>query len=479
MIFRCYFSYHAHRGNESFDTHVWILKTLLERAGKSEDDLDTFFHYIIAVSFQKMNARMTNKHISTTYYGCLQNLTTFPYLGPIELRAGRTNHDKLFIEAIPSFKGKIQTKIPNLEAAAKVPNPREIYNENTCIEFHLLLCELLSKFKNSLENLRDEKKKKASDPLKALKKVRIIGHFLRTMVRSSAIEAHLQNIASSLVVDPRKEWTPVLEDIDDPDLADFQRLEPFSMRKGRVLFPWESYRDWLMLLMHYFDAADVLVWYAQTWKPKAISISILSPPQPDRTMLPWTELLETERFFPTVFGQSSGKDFVKFLTSMPPMSKEDIKVLREVSKGIGELESFPYDQLDERIDALAEQFKERELLERQDFDIHEEILALKQSEDRRAQIQKIVDMLSIFTRRALFYNQLKEGPIITGKNAPGTYHCEAYTASLLTLWDTTSGQLVGDFKERLNTSAHDIEGVEALLEKLKASHAFINRSNLC
>jgi hypothetical protein len=131
------------------------------------------------------------------------------------------------------------------------------------------------------------------------------------MARSSAIETHFQTISRFLDVDDKKLWTP---EPDDADFSEFQDLKPYSMRKGKSLLPWESYRDWLMLMVHYFDAASVLNKHMRSLSPNAtISITIMSPPLPDRKMLTWIEVLKSDRFFPKLETEAPGEDFIKFL----------------------------------------------------------------------------------------------------------------------------------------------------------------------
>jgi len=109
------------------------------------------------------------------------------------------------------------------------------------MEFHLLLCKLLSSYKDSLEKLKDLKSIKSHGDLdvilKALKKALGFRQYLRAMARSSAIEIHLQTIAALLVVDSRKSWTPD----EMGDFMNFQCLKPHSIHKGKPLSPWESY----------------------------------------------------------------------------------------------------------------------------------------------------------------------------------------------------------------------------------------------
>ena len=269
-----------------------MLKNLLKwTQRRTGNDLDDFFFYIIAVSFRKMNTRMKNADISVPYYDCIQKLKEKPFAFiPIKPEIGDRNCDKSFVDAIPLLARVAKTELPNLESTVKLPQPVNIYNESTYMEFHLLLCELLSKFKGSLDHLETLKNGNGKDNLKrildALKQVRVLGYYLRTMVGSSAIGAHLQNINHLLVVNTKKSWT-IGPDDEDTDFTDFHLLKPYSVRKGKLLSPWESYRDWLRLMVHYFSAANVLVSHVNDpVELDSISIVTLSPPNLNAEMLP-------------------------------------------------------------------------------------------------------------------------------------------------------------------------------------------------
>ena len=58
-----------------------------------------------------------------------------------------------------------------------------------------------------------------------------MGHYLKTMARSAAIETHLQSISNILIVDTNKSWMPdsEFEEVEDTDFVDFQRFKPFSI----------------------------------------------------------------------------------------------------------------------------------------------------------------------------------------------------------------------------------------------------------
>ena len=485
MIFLDYLSYrdHAQRRKESFDTHVWMLETILRQSQERPND---FILYVIAVSFQKMCHRMTNKQFSTPYKACLLRLKQKNFAFVELTKTGDSDRDTSFIKAIPDLAKYATTKIPHLQRTANQPQPIEIYNECTYMEFHLLLCELLTKFSDSLNFLQKltPGESELENILCALDSVQILGHYLRTMVKSSAIEIHLQTIAPLLDVDTRKSWTPEPDSEEVADVADFQRLKPFSIRKGKPLLPWESYRDWLRLMVHYFDAARVLTSYARSLPKQAntISITILSPPAADKKMLSWTVLLETERFFPTVPGQLSGQDFVKFLKKCydgVDLPRND--AIREIIKSAKVLkEKLESDLLIPdiltEIDALHQEVT-KNCTPVDWVDVISEILALKDylPRDRPAKMQTIVDMLDALSKDNLFYVSLKKGPLCSGEGARGGYHCEAYIASLLHLSrPSASEQRVNDFEMRL-----PVNNIQEVLEGIKASHVFMHHLNLC
>jgi hypothetical protein len=466
-----------HRGKESFDTHVWMLKTLLSRS-LPEEDQTHFLKYITAASFPKMIRRMDDKQISVPYYACLQNLKTFPF---IELSSvvQKPERDSNFITVIRRLDNLADTKIPNLLLATNLPQPIEIYNESTCMEFHLLLCELLSKFEKSLQKLKKlqrGEKRELEAILDGLRDTEVYAFFLRVMVGSFAIEIHLQTIAHLLVVDNRKSWTPEFDSEEmldeDTDLADFQPLKPYSMRKGKQLLPWESYRDWLRLMVHYFDAADLLMTHVKPFEelpPLKASITILSPPYPDDLMLSWTKLLEDERFFPTPqAGELSGKDFIKFLTD----TSADVPTMPDLNKILTLTRQLKENLDSDKPTSVILTGIEEILKKRKSVDWHDvitKILALKNLEpqNQSAEMRTIMDIL----KSAPFYLNLQAGRLYKGE-FKGTHHCEAYIASLLAV-KSHSGQHVGNLKERLGILPQE------LLDEIKASHVFMYRLNLC
>lgn len=430
MIYLDYLPYHAHRLKESFDTHVWMLKNLLNQVSRDEtvemESGETFLLYIIAVSFIKMRRRMEKNDISIAYFECLQNLKTFKYPSvdsdsDSDSDSGvqpqiKRESDSFFATivdyaAVMEKRGSL-IQISNLVQAAKLKQ-QNIYNESTYMEFHAILCDILSRFKKSLVTLADldsDKKKDLEEIISALKSVRAYGYALRQLVKSSTVEKHLKTIAKAnvLKVDKKKKCTQEPDLEEDPDYEDFERLRvrSFLKRKGKVISPWQSYRDWLRLMVHYFDAAEVLIKYTDIIRPNDMSILILSPPIPDRQILPWVNLLSNNYYFPTPDGQIQGEEF--------------IKLIREDMESAGQI-------------------------------------------------------LNVSHRYGLsFYENLQRGPLSNGQGTSDTYHCEAYIASLLTVALDHRGQLSDEFKDYLEKlSPEEGDQMKDLLDKVKASLVFM------
>ena len=293
----------------------------------AEDNRQGFLlDYIIAASFRKMNARMNSK-FSKKYHDCLKNLNLSDSELPSKEPDTEAHSNKPaprnvpFIKDIHRLAGVLP--IPNLLESAKNGEPNEIYNNSTRKDFHTLLLILFDRFKKALADLNAFKSGLGSESpvpvevaLDALMVVQVSGSFLRRIVRSSALETHLRTNEHSL---HSILWTPELDP--DSESSDFEYLQPQSLRKGIRLELWQSYRDWLRLMVHYFDAADILTTHVRgltKQQPHAkISITILTPPQSDKRMLSFTELLESERFFPTLPDEPTGRELAEFFRTTP------------------------------------------------------------------------------------------------------------------------------------------------------------------
>jgi len=471
-----------------------MLKSLLRL---SKDHLETLQLYVVAADSSKMLARMVHP-ISTQYLTCFQRLKSRTF-EPIDGASTKPDdgNDQLFLDDIPILSKLANTKISNLgkmAQAAKENKPFNLYNKDTCMEFHELLCEILERFHQSLNDLKDLRKltftKRKSKLeigqseldaiVEKLNQVLAFGRALRAIVRGSAIQMHLTTIAPFLEVKTGKFWPMPHEDD-----TEFHPLKPYSTdRRGEPLLPWKSYHDWLRLMIHYFDAIHVLDNHLMTLKSSTvdISIKILYPSLPDQEMLPWRDLLLNEKYFPLIQhtpGQPSAAELITFLTS-PSLLEEGTSIQdlihdvdaakqkqeREIKGGVG------YDDFAEDVAVLIEWVKD---LEDSSSDVWKDyvIAILKQVEllggdvtpqGRLSRLKDISNMLGTLKESFSLYKRLLPGtPLSLGKSFACAGHCEICGGCM--------NSLSGKPGPHVNLS-------ENLLKELRVSHIYVSCSNL-
>ena len=416
-----------------------------------------------------------NHAVSTHYLSCLQRVKSRTYQ-PIEETPFDEN-DLLFLDDIPILAQTATTKIPNLKKmaqAAEKKEPFNLYNKDTCVEFHELLCEMLERFHKSLNGLKEIQKLKVTkrkdatwldesdreEIMNHLLKVTALGRTLRGIVRGSAIKAHLTTIAPFLEVKIGKFWPMVdVSESSSEDNSEFHLLKPYTIdinsRHGsEPLLPWKSFHDWLRLMVHHFDAVHVLDNYLMelNFSPidTDISIKILYPSFPDNLMLPWKEVLENEKYFPAIPltpDQPSVAELIDFLTS--PTLDEDENSVKDI---IGDVAAIK-DKIKTRaiymdlaftmdIQALTEgmdDLKDSSSTGWKDYvvDILRQVAALGKdstTDDRLSRLESISNMLEILNASFSFFKKMKPGdPLSTKYGFDGVGHCEVYAAVLNSL----------------------------------------------
>lgn len=423
--------------------------------------------------------------------------------------SNRKHPDHLLLDTIRSLAmTELAEKIPNLiqttKDMEKTPGASEIYNKDTYMEFHRLLCHMLHRFHFSLITLQGlykpdsklpdsklpDSKLVDSENLKnindALNAIMVWGRYLRTMVRSAAIEKYLKTIAHLLEMDDEKSWMPAT----DEEETEFDVLKPYSMYQGQPLLPWQSYKDWLRLTVLYFDATTILCDHVRSLASLSridISIKILSPrlPDYDQKMLPWKVLLRHKLYFPELPNnreQPSAEALISFLTSDFDMGavmegtrnrdereegnsikgkkgkgnwfeRQNLKgvSIEEVVKSVMSLkerqelaiaaEAVSIDGWTKAVDSVIDQMTLLKNCSSPGGDeytiaIFDRLEALKNHgltpQNRLTRTQEILDMFETLRGHSLLYKMLKEGtPLSRGDRFLGTRHCEVCIASLL------------------------------------------------
>jgi hypothetical protein len=397
--------------------------------------------------------------------------------------------------------------------AAKAKEPFEVYNKDTYMEFHRLLCEMLQRFHSSLNSLKTLQKAMVEsgqyklDKIEAgLARVQIMGRQLRAMIRGGAMVKHLKTIAPLLEEDIGRLWG-----MTDEEDVEFCSLRPYTITQGRPLLPWQSYKDWLMLMVLYFDATQVLSKHVRSLhlpSPVDVSIKILSPPRPDLKMLTWRDLLRHERYFPKLPNkplQPSAEELITFLTSDFETPTEGTCVDREPETSLSGGKQGSRSQKSKGASIEQVVMSVQRLKERQELDIPSEGVSIDLTQDidliikqmsslkncsspgwgeftaaildrldhlrdhdttpkrRLTLTQQIAEMLDAFRGHSTLYQMLKKDtPLSRGEHFAGTRHCEICLAALEALSSRPDSKL------------------EALLRSaLAVSHVFIRGPNLC
>jgi hypothetical protein len=492
-----------------------MLKTF---CGRPESDSKTLLLYIIAVSFPKMLYRMENhRTLAKRYYDCFVNLAskTFDFPEPPHISEKRSNaNDKPFLSFL-IFLDKITTTSNLQRVAADGATSRDIYNKETYMEFHKLLCSLLQIFHHSLTVVKEIQKETVKNGLLDLKQVMEkldivlgLGLSLKEMIASAAIEKHLKTIAHLLDVDVEKSWTVASEED-----AELDTLMPFSMNDGQPLLPWQSYKEWLKLTVIHFDAAQILsTHFLKLDRGTEIDIKTLSPSLPSQKMLPWKDLLCHKVYFPKLPNnpeQPSAEDLITFLTydfevvmesngnAAEEGNSRDETVSKDKGRQLEKGKGISIEEVMRSVKALIPNAQQGSAIAAKGVDmdiftkeldsvikrindvdncsspgstryislIHKRLEVLKHTEqtpeDRVIETREILEMLESLSGHSSLYQRLKDGtPLTVGTGFLGTRHCEVCIASFSSLSDQPDR-----YKE--------IRGEFAV------SHTFILCSNVC
>jgi hypothetical protein len=479
-----------------------MLKTLLGRSQQSKEGSTTLNLYIVAASFPKMKHRMNNRRLSKHYLSCLTEMklktshfTEPPHVATATAEPDSENPDQTLLDFLPGLCDL--SNIDNLLAARD--NNTEIYNKETFLEFHNLLCKLLLSFNNSLANLenlfqtKETTPKSVTDIRQRLRNVHFLGRSLRAMVTGAAIEKHLKVVTDLLEVDNGNSW--VMGEDEEGD-AEFDIL-------GKFLPPWESYKNWLRLMVVYFDAESILSHFLSKYPSgTGIDIKILAPclPPDGSKMLTWKNLLRHETYFPELPndpGQPSAEELITFLTSdyvdMDSKGKcnevletgqgTSIQKVIESAKHIKERQELAITtkgiDMDGLTDALNSVGEQLSLLKSSVAPGSAECISaiLKQIKEVQALIpertpkarllliQDIEEGLETLKARSALYEALKEDQSLsTGVGFYGTRHCEICMAA----FNSLSALPIQESSE-----------YEAILREFKVSHIFMHNSKFC
>jgi hypothetical protein len=265
--------------------------------------------YIITVCYRKMLRRLQQRDLSLPYRQSLKSviMTEIKF---VESESRITPGDESFMSflKVAVEGGLLKSKIPNminrvdLWLTNKLLGSFRFYTEDTYKEFHTLLLELLESFETGLKGL-----KSGVDVDSHVSTIQLIGLALQYLTRGAILETHLKTIEGSLGEHGRRDDTAAESTPDnlEPD-EDLEAVQPeASIRIDKGDFQQaplhKSYKEWLKVMLIYFDAVDVLGRFVAgpQFQFKAINIKILLSPRPSEALLPWKELFTSSNIFST------------------------------------------------------------------------------------------------------------------------------------------------------------------------------------
>jgi hypothetical protein len=312
--------------DETFNMHIWMLNKFLEW---SKIDLPPFQLYVIAACFRKMLRRMDDFD-SAFDLAALKNLENFEFSEQFHAPSvTEIDSDRTLLNILPHILPHIKSiDFPKLrqqiEIAKTLPEV-SLYTNDTCVEYHLLLCTLLDHYHQSLKALQDLWSKSVANETEIrnhLLRVLEYGFAVRSMVRGSAMTKHLKVIEKYLP--DRAVLKEADEDEDDKDYEDDENEDEDDKddeddEDDEDEIPtWKRFIRRLTLMVVHFDAIQVLSHYVgnayhETPSP-SIPIHILSSPVPDQKMLNWRDVLKNSKYFPEILPDGpSVEEIIRFL----------------------------------------------------------------------------------------------------------------------------------------------------------------------
>jgi len=268
--------------------------------------------------------------VSESYINALTMVKEFsfnPELKRDRRRAEITN-DQTFLEHITDNPVGIKTSIPRIAELYRLHRndaDLELYTRDTCAEFHRLLVDLLESFKKSIHGLSTSAESKNYQDFKSHSNTALLtGYALLTMAKGRAFQMHLQTI-EDLLMDISRSMPMAKKEEEEGEEEHSEELnEELETIQQRTEGPKplrKIYRDWLQLMVVYFNAVDVLFGYVTRHSFQAFSSKILVPPTVDTDLLTLEELLtgkDLSKSFPQLDrGNPSGQtneQLSKFIT---------------------------------------------------------------------------------------------------------------------------------------------------------------------
>ena len=311
------------RDNPTLEEHIWMLLRIFN-TWKTPNDLKLrLLPYVTMSSFPKMWRRINHPR-SQHYLRVFRDvkISNITFSGSKEPKATEreTRHDRAFLESFAKTLGRWPpTTFPCLHklATSKDDPSFQLYNKDTCREFHVVVKSIIETFQDALSRLNSNRGDN-TPILNSIKQVNWYGQLLRRLCGGAALRTHLENINESLayLLQPatriRRSFkvgsdggldAAVLdadEEVEDPeeDEGNFEVDSESGESAAEHQIPWLICHRWLKLLVAQFDAVNNLVGRIALPDFPTISAKILRNRPGARSLMPWKELLNNPKYFP-------------------------------------------------------------------------------------------------------------------------------------------------------------------------------------
>src|SRR6266508_3656675 len=423
-----------------FEHHAWIMSELLNKVKedpKSNHNFYLLLQYVTSACVEKMRRRLANSILSRPFYNSLTNVDTSTFVFPAKLpcKASDSTRDKPFLLFIQTSNISMQC-YPNLceqAQAAADGKPFEAYTERTQEEFHAFFCGFLEQFDTSLNTLANypDSRETYQD---LLEKATIAGFGLLLLAGSAAIEKHMQSIGVELGDHRRNKANDGATARNDKEEEDEDLLSVQPTDEAPL---WQSYVDWLKLMVVHFSASHILSKYVRTLQNVRIAIKVLMPPTPDDIILPWHCLLDSQHFPASGVDVPSNATIVEFLYSFSiPWDKDDIDDIIESLNGLGADGSPKASDIDnivqllQPLGSLESPVRDRCILE---------VIAMVESwkEDvnlfNKESVNGVVEKLERANAITQIFKNLNLESFEKGINFTKPFHCELVLGSIISL----------------------------------------------
>jgi hypothetical protein len=421
---------------------------------------DRFLYYVIATCYPKMERRLGHPTMSLPYINSLKGVAIVPFNESLreEPTIREIASDRSFLSFVPGLIDHLHTPIPHIHEQVKLAaadQDFQLYDKNTCQEFHFLFLELLKRFQTSLKELTNSQNDNGQFTKYVLQAL-LMGDALRRMAKGAALRMHLRTIEAKLVDHRRPDMSMPMpggnaakdeeqgEKQDEPD-EELEAVQPsaLSMEKNvPVPVPlWKSYRNWLNLMVIHFDAVYILFHHISKPafdKHRMISLKVLVAPPTDKALLPWRQLFTDSKLFPTEneadsSSSTTNDEILKFLNdAASPDMKKCFSLIQAVKS------SWKQKKKDVTIQHLAKFIS----FDSETSDWHSSASKLAATiNDYYAKtpssdelFDKITNTIQSLHDAAIFYLFLSKKDF--SNEFSGTLHCEACLTSLLSAADS-------------------------------------------